>query len=62
MQYRKYYGVFSYYDNTLFGISFDDVRFKELSYFNNYVYVHDSLNCAKHMLESTKRYKYFPHE
>lgn len=62
MQYRKYYGVFSYYDNTLFGISYDDIRFRELLYFNNYVYVHDSLGCAKHMLESTKRYKYFSHE
>lgn len=62
MQYKKYYGVFSYYDNTLFGISYDDIRFRELACFNNYVYVHDSLNGSKHMLESAKRYKYFPHE
>ena len=62
MQYKKYYGVFSYYDNILFGISLDDIRFRELLYFNNYVYAHDSLGCAKHMLESAKRYKHFPHE
>lgn len=62
MQYKKYYGVFIYYDNNLFGISYDDIRFRELSWFNNYVYVHDSLGCAKHMLESVKRHKYVPHE
>lgn len=62
MQYKKYYGVFIYYDNTLFGISYDDIRFRELSWFNNYVYVHNSLGCAKHMLESVKRHKYVPHE
>ena len=62
MQYKRYYGVFSYYDNNLFGISQDDIRFRELLDFNNYVYVHDSLGCAKHMLESAKRYKRFPYE
>lgn len=62
MQYKKYYGVFIYYDNNLFGISYDDIRFRELSWFNNYVYVHNSLGCAKHMLESVKRHKYIQHE
>lgn len=62
MQYRKYYGVFSYYDNTLFGITYDDKRFRRLLEYDNYVCAHDSLGDAKYMLDCVKRSKYFAND
>ena len=62
MQYKKYYGVFCYVENVLYGITYDDKLFRRLIAYDNYVCAHNSLRDAKYMLDCVKRNKYFAND
>lgn len=57
--YKKYYGVFAWVNDELYGVTYDHKKFSygPITLYNNYVLMHYRLYYAEKMLEEVKKIK-----